>query len=58
MTYLGKLLVEDGCAEERKNTERERLRAEKAEANTRKAEANTRKVEAELFELKKRFGLA
>ncbi|MCD8012410.1 MAG: hypothetical protein LUG99_04435 [Lachnospiraceae bacterium] len=54
MTYLGKLLVEDGRAEgraeERKNTERERIRAEKAEANTRKAEA-------ELLELKKRFGL-
>ncbi|MCD7743871.1 MAG: hypothetical protein LUI13_01035 [Lachnospiraceae bacterium] len=43
MTYLGKLLVEDGRAEERKNTERERLRAEKAEA--------------ELLELKKQFGI-
>ncbi|MCC8100752.1 MAG: hypothetical protein LIP11_00310 [Clostridiales bacterium] len=64
MTYLGQLLVEDGRAEERKNTERERLRAEKAEADARKAEADARKAQAdarkaqaELQKLKKQLGL-
>ncbi|MCD7955827.1 MAG: hypothetical protein LUG93_08805 [Lachnospiraceae bacterium] len=62
MTYFGQLLVEDGraegCAEERKNTERERQRAEIAEANARKAGTEARKAEAELQKLKKQLGLA
>ncbi len=59
MTYLGKLLVEEGRMEGRlegrlegqKNTERERLRADKAEAKV-------LKIGAEIQELKKKYGLA